>query len=174
MFSVYGSERSSIKARGFTLVEIIIVVVILSIAAVMVVPMISSASGLQIKSAANIIAADLEHVKSLAISRQKSYSVVFDASTNSYQVLDSDSNAVSHPTKANGLFSVSFASDSSLSNVDITSADFDSEQTVVFDYLGTPKNNSLTDLTSGQVTLESDGITMTVSVEPVTGYVTIQ
>ena len=173
MFSGNDSNISKIEYKGFTLVEIIIVVVIMSIAALMAVPMLTSASDLQLKSAANVIAADLEHVKSLAISRQKIYSVVFDSSTDSYQVLDSDSNVVSHPTKAGGLFTVSFPSESRLNSVGI-SADFDSDETVKFNYLGTPINSSDTDLVSGVITLTSGGDTMTVTVEPVTGYITIQ
>lgn len=174
MFSVNASNISKIECKGFTLVEIIIVVVIMSIAALVAIPVLTSAADLQIKSAANVIAADLEHVKSLAISRQKIYSVVFDSSTNSYEVLDSDLNVVSHPTKSSGLFTVSFPSESRLSNVDIVSADFDLDETVLFNYLGTPMNSSGTDLVSGVITLETKGNTMTVTVEPVTGYITIQ
>jgi prepilin-type N-terminal cleavage/methylation domain-containing protein len=67
--------------NGFTLVELIIVVVILSIAALMAVPMVSSAADMQVRSAANQIAAHLDYTKSMAITHQQSHSVVFDATS---------------------------------------------------------------------------------------------
>ena len=72
--TLYGRSTNS----GFTLVEILIVVSILAIAAMIAIPMMSSAGSMQIRSAANMIAADLEYAKSMAISRQKIYTVVFD------------------------------------------------------------------------------------------------
>ena len=164
----------SINPKGFTLVEIIIVVVILSIVSLLAIPMVTSASSYQLKSAATSLAADLEHVKSMAVSRQQSYKVIFDSSSDSYEVRDSVDNVVSHSTKSGGSFSVTYDSNSGMDAVDITSADFDSEEVLVFNYLGAPYNNGGTAMVSGSVTLESDGATMTVSVEPVTGYITIQ
>ncbi len=162
------------RSSGFTLVEIIVVVVIISIAAVIAVPMLSSAADMQIRSAANIIAADMEYAKSMAISRQKSYSVIFDVNNESYEIQDSDGNVISHPVNASGNFIVSFASDSRLDRVDISAVDFNSDLTVIFDYLGSPFDVSNQPLNSGQVTLEADGITVNVNVEPVTGYVTVE
>ena len=162
------------RSSGFTLVEIIVVVVIISIAALIAIPMLSSAAGMQIRSAANIIAADMEYAKSMAISRQKSYSVIFDVNNNKYQI-ESGGNVISHPVNASGNFIVSFASDSRLDRVDISAVDFNSDLTVTFDYLGSPSDVGGSPLlNSGQVTLEADGITVKVTVEPVTGYVTVE
>ncbi len=54
---------------GFTIIEILIVVVILAIAAMTAIPMMSSAGSVQVRSVANMIAADLEYAKSLAITK---------------------------------------------------------------------------------------------------------
>ena len=164
-------DRSLIN--GFTLIEIIVVVVILSIAAMITVPMFTSASTVQLKTAANMIAADIEYAKSMSISRQKNHSVVFDVSNESYQIKDSDGNVISHPTNGSGVFTISFQSESRLSGVNITSAEFDSNDTLIFNYLGSPLNQSSTPLNSGQIILTADGRTITITVEPVTGYVTI-
>ena len=161
------------RSGGFTLVEIIVVVVIISIAAVIAIPMLSSAADMQIRSAANIIAADMEYAKSMAISRQKNYSVIFDVNNNSYQI-ESDGSVISHPVNASGNFIVSFASDSRLDRVDISAVDFNSDLTVTFDYLGSPFDVSNQPLNNGQVTLVADGITVNVTVEPVTGYITVE
>ena len=58
--------RSLLGSRsGFTLIEVIIVMVIISIVALTALPMMSSASSVQIRSAASMIAADLEYAKSM-------------------------------------------------------------------------------------------------------------
>ena len=158
--------------NGFTLVEIIVVVIILAIAAVIAVPMISSGADMQVRAAANMISADMEYAKSMAITHQKNYSVVFDTANNSYQVHDPDG-IIAHPMKSSSTFEVDFGSDSRLNQVDISSADFDSASTITFDYLGSPLSG-VTPLNSGQVVLQAGNFTMTITVEPITGYITMQ
>jgi prepilin-type N-terminal cleavage/methylation domain-containing protein len=154
-------------SSGFTIVEIMIVVVIIAIAALVAVPMMSSAASLQIRSAANMIAADLEYAKSMAISRGKNYSVVFDKDADSYKIVDTLGNTIQHPVKKGFPYVVSFQNESRLSRVDITTAVFDTDQTVVFDCLGSPDSE-------GSVILQADGATKTINVEDVTGFISIQ
>jgi prepilin-type N-terminal cleavage/methylation domain-containing protein len=152
---------------GFTMVEIIIVVVIIAIAALAAVPMMSSAASLQIRSAANMIAADLEYAKSMAISRGERFSVVFDENTESYRIEDQDSVVIQHPVKKGFDYVIDFRNDGRLSKVDITNVNF-TDSKVTFDCLGSPVNNG------GFVTLQADGTTKTITVEPVTGFISIQ
>ena len=151
---------------GFTIVEILIVVVILSIAALAAIPMMSSASSFQIRSAANMIAADLEYAKSMAISRGQYYYVVFNVSTDSYSIEDQDSTVIDHPVKKGFPYTISFPKESRLSKVEITNVTFTSNK-VGFDCLGSPTNNG------GYITISANGTTATINVEPVTGYITI-
>ena len=67
----YNSSR-----RAFTLIELIVVIVIMAIAAVLAVPMMSSAADMQLQAAANMLAADIEYAKNLAVSRQKNHAVI--------------------------------------------------------------------------------------------------
>lgn len=157
---------------GFTLAEMILVVVILSIAALMALPFAVSGSSMQLRSAANVVAADLEYAKSMAISRGTRYSVVFDSVSESYEIRDANNAVIEHPVKR-GDYIISFATDSKLSRVDISSVDFDSGSTVGFDCLGSPLNASNNPLNSGAVNLNASGSTMVINVEPVTGYITI-
>ena len=69
--SALGSDKSCHRLRAFTLIEVLIVMVILGIAAVAAVPMFSSAGSIQIRSAANIIAADLEYAKVWQLQKDK-------------------------------------------------------------------------------------------------------
>jgi len=151
---------------GFSLLEIIIAVVILCVAGVMIIPMMSSASSTQIRSASNMIDADLEYAKSTAITKGQDFSVVFNAATESYQIQDHDGAIIAHPVKKGFDYEVNFSNDDRLNKVDIDNVDFDSASTVTFDYLGSPDNG-------GDITLASDGVIVTITVEPVTGFVTI-
>jgi prepilin-type N-terminal cleavage/methylation domain-containing protein len=152
---------------GFTLIEILIMVVIISIVALTAVPMMSSAASMQIRSAANMITADLEYAKSMAISRGQNFSVVFDENTDSYRIEDQDSNIIAHPVKKGFDYVIDFQNDSRLNKVDITNIDFNSTQRVQFDCLGSPDN-------AGTISLEAKGTTVRIIVEPVTGFISIE
>jgi len=160
--------------RGFTLIELIIVVVILSIAALTAIPMMSSAASMQIRSATNMIAADLEYAKSMAISRAQNFSVVFNAGAESYQIEDQYGNVLPHPVKKGFDYVIDFQNDGRLDKVDIVSVNFDATSKVTFDYLGSPYNGNDNPLNNGVISLQAGGTTITVNVEPVTGYVSIQ
>ncbi len=155
------------KSSGFTIVEIIIVVVIIAIAALAAVPMMSSAASLQIRSAANMIAADLEYAKSMAISRGQNFSVEFDKNTERYWIEDQAGNMILHPVKKGFNYEIDFQNNGNLNHVDITNVDFNMTSSIQFDCLGSPNNG-------GTVTLQADGTTKTITVEPVTGFISIQ
>jgi prepilin-type N-terminal cleavage/methylation domain-containing protein len=165
-----GAGRGSGAAGGFTMVEIVIVIVVIGIAALLAIPMMSSAASLQIRSAANMVAADLEYAKSMAISRGQNYSVTFDTSADSYTIVGPDGNPIEHPVKKGFDYVVSFQNESRLNQVHISNVNFNGTQTVTFDCLGSPVNLTV----EGTVSLQADGITKTVTVEPVTGFISIQ
>lgn len=153
------------RSSGFTLIELIAVIVIIIIAAMLAIPMFSSAAGMQVRAAADMIAADLEYAKSMAISRQKTYTVTFDEAAESYDIRDGSGMIISHPVTHRD-YLVNFGADSRVDRVNIVDADFGSSEQVSFTYLGSPDNG-------GTVTLSADTETMTVTVGAVTGYVSI-
>ena len=161
------------QSGGFTLIEVLLVVVIIAIAAMTVIPIASSAASVQIRSAANMIAADLEYAKSMAISRGQYFSVVFDETTESYRIEDQNGNVIPHPVKKGFDYVVDFRNDSRLSRVDIVDADFDTTSEIKFDYLGSPYDGSDGPLNSGVINLQAGGTTATVRVEAVTGFISI-
>jgi prepilin-type N-terminal cleavage/methylation domain-containing protein len=162
---------------GFTVVELLIVVVIVAIAALTAIPMMISADSFQIRSAANMVAADLEYAKTIAISRDQCFSVVFDKAAESYRIEDESGAVIAHPVKKGFDYIIDFQNDSGLNKVDIEDVDFDpdSGHTITFDYLGSPYSGSGTSnpLNSGVVSLRAGQITVTVNIEPVTGFISI-
>jgi hypothetical protein len=121
-----------------------------------------------------MLAADLEYAKSMAISRAQYFSVVFDKNTESYWIEDQDNNVIPHPVKKGFDYVIDFQNDGRLNKVDIVDVDFDATSEVKFDYLGSPYNGNSTPLNSGVISLQAGGTTTTITVEPVTGFVSIQ
>jgi prepilin-type N-terminal cleavage/methylation domain-containing protein len=159
---------------GFTMIEILMVVVILAVAAMIVVPTLSSAADMQIRSAANTIAADLDYARGLAVTHQKNYTVIFDAGAASYEIQDDTGATITNPL-TNQPFAVDIDADSRLSQVNIADADFDGDVSVTFNYLGAPFDSGGGTMDSGTITLQDDSgsFALYVKVEPATGYVTI-
>ncbi len=168
------SGRSQQRSeRGFTIIELMIVVVILGIAAAIAVPMVSSASSMQLRSAVNMVAADLEYAKSLSISTGRNYRVAFSTTQNEYEILDPDGASVQHPVTKKERYLVSFGEDARLDQVTIQNAVFGGGSEVRFDYLGTPYSSASALNSNGVVTLEAGGATRTVTVKAVTGFISV-
>jgi prepilin-type N-terminal cleavage/methylation domain-containing protein len=161
---------------AFTMIEIIVVVIIISIAAMMAIPMISSAGSTQVRSAANMLAADLEYARSISITTGRNFSVVFDKANETYSIKDSDGNIIEHPVRKDE-YSVDFDGHDTLGEVVIQEAVFSPgfSQAVTFDYLGSPYSGTGTanPLNGGEIQLKAGNVTIKVTVEAVTGYIAI-
>jgi len=101
---------------------------------------------------------------------------VFDKDTESYRIEDQNGNVILHPVKKGFPYEINFSTDGRLNKVDIVDADFDpgSDNTITFDYLGSPYNGINSPLNSGVVSLQAGGTTTTVTVEAVTGFISIE
>lgn len=173
------SSNSALKAArpagGFTLIEIIAVVVILAIAAMIAIPAFSGASEMQLKSAADKLAADIEYAKSLAVTTQKVHRVTFNVNAKSYDIRDMSTNTIVTDPVRKAPFTVAYPTDARLSSVTLQSATFGGGASIQFDATGTPQNSGGTALSAnGTVVLAAKGQTFTIVVAPVTGYVSIQ
>ena len=168
-----GRLRLPAACSGFTMIELVIVVIIIAIAAMTAIPLITSADSFQIRSAANMIAADLEYAKTISISRGQSFSVVFDKTTESYRIEDQGGTVIAHPVKKGFDYVIDFQNDSRLSKVDIFDVDFDATSEIKFDYLGSPYNGADNPMNSGVISLRAGQMTATINIEPVTGFISI-
>lgn len=163
---------------GFTLIEILVVVVILGIAAAVIVPHIGSRSDLKATSAARLLMADLIYVQNRSISQQKWHYVEFDANTESYKVcdaMDPTATVITHPVDQSPfVVAIGPSGPGPLRDVMIDSALFDGQPVLAFDEMGTPyaynpATKVSTAMTSGTVGLKCKNMLLDVIVEPFTG-----
>jgi len=156
--------RNDAAPRGFTMVEMMVVIIILAIAAVMVLPYAIGTSSLKAQSAARMAMADLEWAQNQAIVLQSEVTVTFSVPGNSYTIAK-QSQTLKHPITHND-FVVDFDTRQDLHGVSIVSAAFGGTPQVTFKALGEPES-------AGSVVLAAGAHTYQVTVTPVTGRITV-
>ena len=164
-----------IVRHGFTMIELLIVVAILAIAAAIVVPMASSAGSMQLRgrkhgrgrSGVRQEHVDQQGTEVLRRIRQEWWLYY------QYRVVDQNENPIRHPITQKSEYVVSFQSDGPLGQIQIAGVNFNGTDKVSFDPLGSPFDGDGDNLNTGVITLRAGGITRTVTVEPVTGYISV-
>jgi prepilin-type N-terminal cleavage/methylation domain-containing protein len=165
------------RQRGFTLIEILMVVVIIGLSAAVILPQISPRTDQQCSSSARSLMGDLLYAQSRSIALGKMHYVQFNTATNTYQVLDavSPNNVITHPVNQTP-YTVTVGT-GALANVAINSASFDTNTTVAFDSMGVPYSWSPSTgpvaLVSGSVVFKAGVNTKTVTVAPFSGEIKI-
>lgn len=174
-------------ARAFTLIEILVVVVILGIAATLIIPQLSSAGDLNAAAATRVVLADLNYAQNCAITTQKTYFVTFTKGVNSdtYSVLDQitpTEHVVTHPvtqmpfTQILGSGGSSAMSAARLGDIKLEATN--TAVTIAFDSLGSPYSYSAgTGLVAmpdtGTIDVSCRGFTLRISIEPYTGELSV-
>lgn len=159
-----GSGRQGTSRQGFTLVELLVVVVIMSVVGAMIVPMLAGAGEVEALSAARMIATDIQYAQSVAITEQTPVTVDFSPSNDQYS-LSNQSGLLKHPM-TNKDYLIDFATKDGFDQLDLATANFSGASEVVFDELGAPNaGGSVTVLGGSQVyRLEVMSVTGTVAV----------
>jgi type II secretion system protein H len=165
---------------GFTLVEILMVVVILGIVAAVIVPQLGARDDLKASAGARMLIADLSYAQSRAIATQRKQYVQFTGQQYFILSRTSDNAAltqIAHPVNP-GNYVISFDS-GPLSGVRVIESTFGTSSMVAFDELGSPmqydsQTNTSTALTSpGIIRIQSGEQIMTITIEPYTGEMTV-
>jgi len=158
------------RRRGYTLVELLIVMAILGLAAAMVVPAMIRPGQFTIQAAARMVIADILYAQSEAIAHQQDRKLIFNETANRYHLTDAQGNVLSVSWKSGGAdganYIVSFANDNRFTGVRLDNVDFAGESTLTFDDHGAP-------LQGGTLDLVFENKRYRVSVAPFTGRVTV-
>lgn len=163
------------KHQAYTLIEVLVVVTIMGLAAAIVVPNMMQGGTLGIQAAARMIIADLLFAQNEAMAQQSLRRVSFDTDANRYAVEKFD-NATGtwrlefNPSQNSGdteNYEMDFDDDNRFNGVNIISADFGGRSAVEFDDLGNPSSG-------GTIRLRFEEHVYDIDVAPFTGRVTVE
>lgn len=130
--------------RGFTLIELIIVIILIGFIAVMVGPQLTNVPQTKAQYAVRKLQSDVRYAQLLAMETSARTRVVFDTSSDVYQLERESSpgtwTSVTNPSTKSA-YTVTFNS-GDYAGVDITGAVFNSGSTVIFNTYGAPLDSS--------------------------------
>lgn len=161
---------------GYTLIEVLITVTIMGLAAAIVVPNMMQGGSLGVQAGARMIIADLLFAQNEAMAQQSTRRVVFDTANNRYRIEKYDNSLSAwvlefNPSKGMGdnqqNYEVDFTEDSRFRGIEILSADFNGGSTLTFDDLGNPSSG-------GTIRLGFEDHRYEIKVAPFTGRVTVE
>ena len=177
------STQSGGGRRAYTLLELMVVLVLMGIAAALVVPNVQGSESIRIQTAVRAIAADIMYAQSDALAYQSRRAIVFDEAANTYWIAEVTSDTLDFDTDA--MYKIDGPDQRFLVDIDQTSggaaqlidADFDGDTILVFDELGGPVTALDSDAPSagGEIIIGGDdGTAYRLVVEPYTGRVTVE
>jgi len=150
---------------GFTLIELIMVVVVLLIIAAFIAPKMTGVTGTRVNAAGRKISADIRYAQELAISTQTNHGVIFNASpTNTYSIYQGTTSTIITDSFTGGAYTVQ------LNAGDYDGVTIDGGYQVEFDALGSPVTGG-----GSSVTISNGGSApvRTITVAANTGKVSI-
>ncbi len=160
---------------GFTLIELVMIIVILGILALASMPKTTAEPRVKLEAACQKIALDLRYSQEMALAQQVRFGISFDPAAETYFAYRVNVGTKARDPQTRNNFDVSFANLSEFKGIDIASTNFSNK--MEFDSTGAPYDGSGVILSSqGIVTLQTtDGAySRTVRIEAKTGKVNIQ
>lgn len=194
-----GGLRRAVRVRGYTLLELLIVVAVLGIAGAMVIPAMAQTGVLRIQAAVRTLVSDITFMQADAMAFQSRRVLVFgrvarfDGATQTWQTaagqgytiyapppgaatLDLQNDVMIDPSDARGVRPLSRDfTDERYGGATVTNAAFNGGAQLIFDELGGPVRALTGDDpgTSGSVEVDGPNARFLVAVEAYTGRVTV-
>ena len=162
------------KNRGFTVIEMVMVIVIVAILAMISLPKIDTIYSIKLQGAAKRALSDIRLTQQLSISQHENYKIIFNTGNDTYQVqrVSDGVYAVDPFTRANLI--VNFTTDPEQKGIDISATNL-TGGTLQFDKWGTPCDSNGAALTAeATVSLTYKGNTKTIYITQSTGRARIQ
>ena len=167
--------RRAHSNRAYTLVEMLITVTILGIAAAIVIPTMGDAGTLRVQAAVRQVIADINYAQSEAVAEQKSIAVLFDPTNNAYGILEMPSTgAISMSLAFQTATFTNTMGDAAIASTAFTNS-LGNNNLLIFDEQGTPvlSANSNTAPSTGTIVITGSGQTFTITIEGYTGRVSV-
>jgi len=173
------------RARGaFTLIEIMCVLVILTIAAAMVVAGMGNSGDLQSESSARTLLADLTFAQNRAIATQSPVYVTFNTTAATVNGIPAHTYALCSALPStyltNPVSQQNYTNSWNGSNWSISTVTLGGQNAMYFDQLGTPWSITTSGggaailSTNGSLVVSSGGKSVTINIQPDTGDMTFQ
>lgn len=173
--------RAMTRARGYTLIEVLVVVTVMGIAGAVVVPSMSGANTLKVQAAVRSVVADVTFAQMDALAYQEPRGIVFDVDANRYTLVSITGDEVDlaadalYDPKGPGQRYVMNLDDHDFGGARITDLDLNGGDTLIFDELGGPVAAAGSDEISsgGSITLDSANGRFRIDIAAFTGRVTV-
>jgi prepilin-type N-terminal cleavage/methylation domain-containing protein len=156
------------RTHGFTLVELVVVLICLAISLLIVSPTLSNRNAMELAKAAEMLAGDLEFAQAQSMTHADDPRVVvFDASTNSYLIAASSNPVLplTHPADQDAYrIQYGFGRAAFLSGVTIGTLQLDGDSILKFKELG-----DIDQVAPAAIELRCGKLKVTVTVDPISG-----
>ena len=161
--------------KGFTLIELVIIIAILGILAVTALTSGTAKGDVRLHAACQRLTTDLRYIQQMAMAEQVRFGISFDTSDESYFGYRVNTSTKAMDPQTRNDLEVEFDEMKEFNDIVIDNTDFG--DAIEFDSIGAPYDGSGVVLSSeGVVTLQTADAasSLTVRIEPVTGKVKIQ
>jgi prepilin-type N-terminal cleavage/methylation domain-containing protein len=163
---------------AYTLVEMLIVIVLMGLAAAMVIPSMAQASSLKVQGALRLMVADITVMQSDAVAFQQNRAIVFRPNGDATRYIMCEANGLT-PDTATGVIQRRYIGGETYGMAQVAqTANLAATDTLIFDALGGPirggNGGSVEPAPTATIRVNGSNQSWQISIEAFTGRVTVQ